>query len=593
MTEPKGPLRVARVKSRWRRADGTWGDCESRLLRRSWREGTKVKHHTVASLTDLPDEQVDALEAVLNHGARPAGAGAAAPGVRVGAGLRHGDVAAIWAEAAKLGLPGLLGPAGRMRDIVLALVTARLAHPASKAATLDWLRDTTLGQDLGLGDLATDDAYAAMDWLASRQDQIEAALAKRHLADPAANPGRLALFDLTSTWMEGHCCPWSRFGYSRDRKRGKQQIEFALVTNPDGVPVALRVFDGNTSDPEACETAVEDLAEKFAMDRAVLVGDRGMVTNTRIADIKGHAGMGWIGALKHAQIRALAADQGPLQMSLFDEEALAEIADDAYPGERLIACRNPLTAERQAAKRERLVAATLADLDQIGARVEAGRLKDEKAIALAVGKVIGKHKVAKLVSVEIGKGLLKHGRNREAIEAEAALDGVYVVRTSLSEDEMGRDDVVRSYKRGSRVEQDFASIKGDDIEVRPVWHYRADRVVSHLLICMLASYLSWHLRRVWAPLTFMDECPEALPHPVAPRERSEQADAKAHTRRDADGEPLRPFREVLQHLSLMQRVVVEVATGAGTVRYTRTTEATPLQARAFALIGAPVPHTLG
>jgi hypothetical protein len=583
MGEPRGPLRVARIKSTWRRADGTSGSHESRLLRRTWREGDKVRHATVATLTHLPDAQVDALEAVLNHGTRAALPEADGE-VAVSGGLRHGDVAAIWAMARQLGLPDLLGPAGRERDVALALVVARLARPASKADTLAWLGDTTLGADLGLGGLTTDDAYAAMDWLVSGKDEIEKTLAKRHLTDPAANPGRLAMFDLTSTWMEGRCCPLAFHGYSRDKKKGKAQIEFALVTNPDGIPVALRVFDGNTSDPKACISAIEALADRFGMRDAVLVGDRGMVTNTRIADLRERGGMEWIGALKRAQIKALADDQGPLQMSLFDEADLAEISDDRYPGERLVVCRNPAAAEHQAAKRERLVAATLAKIEPIARRVAKGTLVEAADISLAVGKVVDKHKVAKLVQVRVAKGEITYGRNQPAIQAEGELDGIYVVRTSLKADRMGRDDVVRSYKRLSRVEQDFGMIKGDDISVRPVWHHRADRVTAHLLICMLAAYLSWHLRRAWAPLTFMDEHPDPEPHPVKPRKRSKSALAKAATRHAASGGRIRSFRGLLDHLSLLQRVTVEVATAAGPVVYTRLMEPTEDQAYAFWLV---------
>jgi hypothetical protein len=583
MGESRGPLRVARVKSTWRRADGTSGSHESRLLRRTWREGRKVRHATVATLTHLPDAQVDALEAVLNHGA-----GAARPGtdgeVTVSGGLRHGDVAAIWAMADKLGLPDILGPAGKERDLAIALVVARLARPASKADTLTWLEDTTLGVDLGLAGLATDDAYAAMDWLVARKGKIEDALAKRHLSDPAVNPGRLAMFDLTSTWMEGRCCPLAFHGYSRDKKKGKAQIEFALVTNPDGIPVALRVFDGNTSDPKACVAAIEALADRFGMTDAVLVGDRGMVTNTRIKDLRQREGMEWIGALKRAQIKALADDQGPLQLSLFDEADLSEISDDRYPGERLVVCRNPATAEFQAAKRERLVAATLAKIEPIATRVAKGTLVEAADISLAVGKVIDKYKVAKLVQVRVAKGKIAYGPNKPAIKAEGELDGIYVVRTSLTEERMGRDDVVRSYKRLSRVEQDFGMIKGDDISVRPVWHHRADRVTAHLLVCMLAAYLSWHLRQAWAPLTFTDEHPDPEPHPVKPRKRSKSALAKAATRHDPSGGRLRSFRGLLDHLSLLQRVTVEVATAASPVAYTRLTEPTEDQAYAFWLV---------
>jgi transposase len=398
----------------------------------------------------------------------------------------------------------------------------------------------------------------------------------------------MALFDLTSTWVEGSHCELAAFGYSRDKKRGRRQVEFAVLAAPDGTPVAVRAFKGNTDDATACLTGIKAVAEDLGMERAVLVGGRGSVTSTRIADLK-EAGLGWVGALKRAQIKALAEDDGPLQMSLFDARDFAEIASEDYPGERLIACWNPHTAERRAQKRERLVAATVEDLDKIGARVAAGRLKSEKAIGLAVGKIINKHNVGRFCQVQIGPGVIKYGCDQPAIKQDALLDGVYVIRTSLPAAQMGAADTVRAYKALSKVEQDFASIKGFDIEARPIWHRLAGRVEAHLLICLLASYLAFHLRKAWAPITFADEHPDALPDPVKPRHRSASAQKKASTRRLPDGQPARSFRGVLDQLALIQRANITIT--AGHHAETTTVTATPdaFQAEALRLIGAPIP----
>jgi hypothetical protein len=589
MGEPRGRLHVSRVRSTWTRKDGTTGTCESVLLRQCWREDGKVKTNTVASLTSMPPSQVDSLEAVLNHRKTAT----VIEGATLGPGLRHGDVAAVWAMAAKTGLPRALGPACRERDVALALVAARICHPASKASQATWWADTTMGVDLGLAGISTDEVYSAMDWLVDRQDAIEAELAAKHLTDQAANPNALVMFDLSSTWVEGNKCELAAFGYSRDKKRGKAQIEFALVANPEGIPVAVRVFPGNTADPSSFVHAVEAVREKFSMGRAVMVGDRGMVTGTRIDEMRGVEGLEWIGALKHAQIAALAADDGPLQMTLFDQQDLAEATDPAYPGERLIMCRNPFTAARSKAKRERLVAATIADLAKVAGRVERGTLTKEDDIALEVGKVIGRHKVAKLVTFRISKTRVSYGRNNAAIAAEAALDGIYVIRTSLDEDSMAATEVLGSYTRLSHVEQDFAWAKSVDIAVRPVWHRRADRVTAHLLICMLAVHITWHLRKAWAPLTFTDtEPPGPSTSPSAPAKRSEAAAHKASTRRTPENRRARSFHGLLSHLGTMTRNTIRIDTPEGGVEFTRVSQPTADQAEAFRLIGAPIPQTI-
>jgi len=562
------------------------------LLRQSWREGKTVKHATMASLTHLPSEVIDTLEAVLNRGAK-----AVVPTpveVQVGTGLRHGDVAAIWTAAKQLGLPAILGPACPQRDIALGLIIARLAHPASKLATLAWFGDTTLGVDLGLDQLTTDETYRAMDWLVDRQVKIERALTRRHLTNRETNPDRLVLIDLTSTWMEGTGCPLTNFGYSRDGKKGKPQIEFALVTNPDGVPVAVKAFEGNTGDPTACTTLIDTITTGLEVKRAVVVGDRGMLTSTRIEDLaKAKKPIDWVSALTRPQFRRLAADTGPLQMSLFDTHNLAEITDPAFPGERLIACHNPPMGEHRARKRQRLIDATIKDLDKITAGIKNKRLRAEKQIGLAVGKVIGAHQAARFFNIEIGASKLVYQLNEDAIEADRKLDGIYVIRTSLTSQQMDTPNVVLTYKRLSHVEQDFAMIKGSDIQVRPIWHHRADRVEAHLLICMLACYLSHHLRQTWAALTYTDTQPDPEPDPVKARHRSKAADIKAATHTTELDTTALSFRGLLEHLAGLQRVTVSVTLPTGPATYDRITQPTDTQTKAFELLAAPIPTSLG
>ena len=436
---------------------------------------------------------MSAIEATLK-GERLVPAGQA---VTITASAPHGHVAAVHAMAAKLGLPALLGPAGRQRDLALALVISRVVQPASKLSTLTWWADTTLGADLGVASASTDDIYAAMDWLEHRQDAIEAGLARRHLA-PQPNPSRMALFDLSSSWLEGSRCPLAARGYSRDGKKGKLQIEYGLLTDPEGRPVAVRVFPGSTGDPAAFTAIADVVRKKFGLEQMVMAGDRGMITSARIAALnQAEDGTqrpdadtyGWITALRAPAIKKLMADDGPLQLSLFDQQDLAEITSDDFPGERLIACRNPVLAADRARTRDELLAATEKLLAPLLARVQAWRTGAAE-IGIEVGKVISRYKTGKHFTVTITDTTLAVTRKQDQIDAEAALDGFYVLRTPVPAHEMDAAAVVTAYKNLKYVERDFRHIKSDDLDLRPVFHRLEERVRAHVLICMLACYLT-------------------------------------------------------------------------------------------------------
>ena len=587
-------MHVARNRRTYTAKSGEHRVYESVLVRRTYRDGSKVRHETLANLSALPAEAVSAIEATLK-GERLVPAGQA---VTITAAAPHGHVAAVRAMAAKVGLPALLGPAGRQRDLALALIISRVVRPGSKLSTLTWWNDTTLGGDLGVADASTDDIYAAMDWLEHRQDAIEAGLARRHLA-PQANPSRMALFDLSSSWLEGSQCPLAARGYSRDGKKGKLQIEYGLLTDPEGRPVAVRVFPGSTGDPSAFTAIADVVREKFGLAQMVMVGDRGMITSARIAALNqledgtqrsDADAYGWITALRAPAIRKLMADDGPLQLSLFDQQDLAEITSGDFPGERLIACRNPVLAADRARTRNELLAATEKLLAPIIARVQAGRLAGAGPIGVEVGKVISRYKTGKHFAVTITDTTLAVTRKQDQIDAEAALDGFYVLRTPVPAAEMDAAAVVTAYKNLKYVERDFRHIKSDDLDLRPVFHRLEERVKAHVLICMLACYLTWHLRRAWAPRTFTDQEPPAPDNPVAPARRSAAAQAKASAQHDPAGQPYRSFRGLLDHLATLTR---------NQVRFTGTTAIVPMlaeptsaQRQAFELIGAAIPLTL-
>jgi hypothetical protein len=592
MAQQAAAMHVARIRSGYTDQQGRRRDYESCYLRRTYRDGGKVRHETLANLSGLPEQVVDAIEAALKGTALvPAG-----EAVTITASVPHGHVAAVHAMAVKLGLPALLGPPCRERDLALALVISRVAAPASKLSTVRWWADTTLGTDLGAAAASTDQVYAAMDWLEGRQDAIEAKLAARYLS-PEPNPARMALFDLSSSWLEGTHCPLAARGYSRDGKKGKLQIEYGLLTDPAGRPVAVRVFPGNTGDPAAFTEIVTVVREKFGLAKMVMVGDRGMITSARIQALnqledgtEREDAYGWITALRAPAIRKLMADGGPLQMSLFDQQDLAEITSPDCPGERLIACRNPVLAADRARTRGELLAATGKLLAPVIARVQAGRLTGAGEIGVAVGKVISKYKTGKHFDITITDTSLTVARKQAQIDDEAALDGFYVLRTPVPASQLDAPGVVTAYKNLKYVERDFRHLKADDLDLRPVFHRLEERVKAHVLICMLACYLTWHLRRAWAPLTFTDEEPPTASNPVAPARRSAEAQAKASRQHDETGRPYRSFRGLLDHLATLPRNQVRFHGARATVPIL--TEPTTAQREAFHLIGAAIPLTL-
>jgi hypothetical protein len=396
------------------------------------------------------------------------------------------------------------------------------------------------------------------------------------------------MFDLSSSWVEGTHCELAARGYSRDGKKGRAQIEYGLLTDPEGRPVAIRVFKGNTADPTAFTEAVDVVRDKFGLDDLVMAGDRGMITSARIAALKQTTGLSWITCLRAPAIRKLAGDGGPLQLSLFDQQDLAEITSPEFPGERLIACRNPLLAAERARKREDLLSATEDDLAKVAAGAAAGRIKGKDAIGLRAGRVVNKHKMAKHLILDISEDRLAFRRDQAAIDAEAALDGIYVIRTPLLADRLDAPGAVTAYKNLARVERDFRSIKADDLDLRPIHHWLEDRVRAHVLICMLAAYLTWHLRKTLAPLTYTDEHPPRQANPVAPARRSARAAGKAAVHASPDGQILHSFRGLLDHLATLTRSTITI----GGASFEKISDPTPAQRRAFDLIGAPIPLTL-
>jgi hypothetical protein len=431
--------------------------------------------------------------------------------------------------------------------------------------------------------------YAAMDWLAASQDRIESKLVRTHLAG-TANPDRLALFDLSSSWVTGRHCPLAARGYSRDGKKGLPQIEYGLLTDPAGRPVAVRVFGGNTADPTAF-TIVQAVKDTFKLKDMVMVGDRGMITSARVEALREMGGFGWVTALRAPAIAALAADDGPLQMSLFDQANLAEIAHPDYPDERLVACRNPALATERARKRLALLEATDAELSKVVAAVDTGRLAGAGKIGIRVGKVVGRYKMAKHYILDITDDQFAFTRDEDQILAEAALDGIYVIRTTIGPEQMDPAKVVATYKSLARVERDFRSLKAIDLDLRPIHHWTETRVRAHVLICMLASYLTWHLRQAWAPLTFTDEQRPEPADPVAPAQRSHAADHKAATKTTTEELPATSFTALLGHLTTLTRNHLHVA-GHDESGFDLLTTPTPTQRRAFELLGAPIPLTL-
>ena len=582
VSKRSGRMHVDQAGRHYTTAGGEVRAYPTYLLRRSFRdEHGRPRKETLANLTGLPEESIAALRATL-RGRTLVDAEAS---FEVCRSVPHGNVAAVHVMASELGLRALLGPACPERDIAYALIISRAVRPESKLSTARWWQagDTTLGTDLGVAGAGTDDIYAGMDWLTARQRDIEKKLAARHL-----RPGGIAMFDLSSSWVEGSCCELAAFGHSRDGKRGRRQVEYGLLTDPEGRPVAVEVFPGNTSDPESFKTAITRVRGDFGIERLIMVGDRGMITGTRIADLRKCEGMEWITALKAPAIAKLARDDGPLQMSLFDTQNFAEITHPDYPGERLVCCHNPVLAAERARKREDLLTATEAELAKISKAAAAGRLKDPDKIGMRIGKVINKRKVGKHFITEVTDGSFTWRRDQDKIAAEAALDGIYVIRTSVPGGILGAAAVISAYKDLKYVERDFRITKADDLDLRPIHHYLAGRVRGHVLICTLACYLTWHLRRALAELTFTDQHIPAPADPVAPAQRSAQARAKDAAKHTPAGLPVTSYQDLLGHLSTLSRQTIDFA--GHTIE--KLTTPTPVQARAFELLGAPVPLAL-
>jgi hypothetical protein len=566
-----GAMHVARV----RRVHGG-KEYVSVLLRQSYREGRSVKHRTLASLTALPPAVIDAIERSL-RGERLVPAEAA---WRIVRSTPHGHVAAVLGMLRSLGLEALLDRrASRSRDLALAMVVARLLAPCSKLATARTLGQTTLGSVLDVADATEDELYGALDWLLARQARVERALARRHLTE-----GSLVLYDLTSTYVEGSHCPLARHGHSRDHRPDRPQIEFGLVTDARGCPVAVEAFPGNTADPATVEAQVEKLRTRFGLTDIVLVGDRGMLTSARIDRLREAGGIGWVSCLRAPAIRAL-VEAGDLQLGLFDERNLAEITSPEFPGERLVVCRNPALRAERARKREALLAATEGALATVAGMVGRGRLRSAAAIGLRAGRVVNAKKMAKHFELDIAEGVFAYRRRTDAIAQEAALDGLYVVRTSVGAERLDSASVVETYKRLSAVERDFRALKGDDLAVRPIFHWREDRVRAHLFLCFLAAYVRWHLEAAWAPLLYRDEAPPARTDPVGPPERSAGALRKERDHVTPDGFPVHSFRTLLAELATLTRNLIVPAGADEGAAFGILAEPTPLQARAFELIG--------
>jgi hypothetical protein len=556
------------------------------LLRQGWREGRRTRKRTLANLSDWPAAQVEALRGVLKGDYQLLAPSSAFSIERT---RPHGHVAAVLGTIRQLRLDSLL-TAQRcpQREAVVAMIAARILQPRSKLATVRELRAATLASTLGellnLSDCDEELLYRAMDWLLPRQERIERTLAQRHLQD-----GTLALYDVSSTYFEGRRCPLARYGYSRDGKRDKLQITFGLLTNADGCPVAVEVFEGNTADPRTVSSVIAKLRERFALKRVVLVGDRGMLTSARIHDqLQPADGLDWITALRSPQIQQLLAG-GNLQLSLFDQRDLAEISDPGYPGERLVACRNPLLAEQRARKRKELLAATERALHEIATATQRPRtpLQGKARIALRVGGVLGRYKMRKHFNLAIEDTGFSFTRDEASIAREAALDGIYVIRTSVPATALAADQAVRTYKRLAEVERAFRSLKSVDLKVRPIHHRLEQRVRAHILLCMLAYYVEWHMRQALAPILFDDDDPAAAEAArasvVAPAQRSPRAQRKAITKLTPDDRPLHSFQTLLSDLATVAKNRILPATNHP-VAFDLITTPTVLQQRAFDLL---------
>ena len=555
------------------------------LLRESYRDAGKIKKRTIANLSDWPTEIVEGLRTLLKGGKV---APADQESIIARRALPHGHVAAVLGTLRNIGLDRMLGPPrNRCRDLVIAMIVARLIAPASKLATARMLDPLTasssLGEVLGLGPVDEDELYVALDWLGERQEAIEKALARKHLHD-----GTLVLYDVSSSYVEGRCCELARLGYNRDGKKGKLQIVYGLLCAADGCPVAIEVFEGDTGDPRTLAAQIDKVKKRFALERVALVGDRGMITQARLDAEIAPAGLDWITALRAPAIRTL-VEAGAVQMSLFDQRDMAAITSPDYPGERLIVCRNPDLARERTRKREDLLAATEADLAVIAAAVRRARnpLRGEAEIALKVGAVVNRHKVAKHFELSIGDATFSFHRKTEAIAAEAALDGIYVVRTNLPKKLLDDAATVGAYKSLARVERAFRSLKTVDVHLRPIFHWTTPRVRAHVLLCMLAYHVEHHMRARLAPMLYDETDHEAAAAMrasiVAKAERSEAARRKQTTGLTDDGLPVHSFQSLLADLATYARIQATTALNDKYV-FTLHTRPTPIQQRAFELL---------
>ena len=559
------------------------------LLRQSYRENGKVKSRTLANLSHLPPHQIEALRSAL-AGTLPTSGSPLPDSFRITRSLPHGHAAAVLGSLRNLHLDSILDSApGRHRDLVVAMIVARILDPASKLATARGLHPDTLNSSLDdllhLDSADENELYYAMDWLLPRQLRIEQELAKLQLSS-----GGLVLYDLTSTYFEGRHCPLAKLGHSRDDKSGKPQIVFGLLTNVKGCPVAVEVFEGNTGDPKTVSSQVDKLRLRFHLQDVVLVGDRGMITSARIRqDLPASHGIQWISALRANQIQKLAKD-GQLQMSLFDQTDLVEIAHPDFPGERLVACYNPLLAEERARKRPELLAATEKQLEKIAAATKRARrpLRGKQNIGVRAGKILNRYKMGKHFLLRIEEDSFQYERKTTNIEREQNLDGIYVIRTSVKPEALSSQQVVASYKSLSGVERAFRSLKTVDLHVRPIHHRLADRVRAHILLCMLAYYVEWHMRRLLAPILFDDDdqpqAQAARTSIVAPAVRSPSAKKKASTKLTADGLKVHSFQTLLADLATIAKNRIQ-PTDTAVAAFEMLTQPTPLQQRAFDLLG--------
>jgi len=576
MPSRKGPVHVATINRPYKGTVYT-----THLLRRTYREAGKVKHETLGNLSHLPEPIIELIRRALK-GETFVPAGEAFQVIRS---LPHGHIEVVLSMIRKLGVDSLIASKrSRERDLVLAMIVQRIIFPCSKLATTrDW-RSTTLAEELDVEEANENELYAALDWLLGRQKRIEKKLAGRHLSE-----GALVLYDVTSSYYEGHHCTLAQHGHNRDGKKGRPIIVYGVLTDAMGRPVAVEVYPGNTGDPTTVPDQVEKLCRRFGLSEVVLAGDRGMLTQTQIEHLKKYPGLGWISALRAESIRQLVRD-GHLRRSRFDEVNLAEIRSPEFPGERLVACYNPLLAEERRRRREELLSATEKELQKLAGQVARRTKKPMKQaeIALKAGRCINRFKMAKHLELVIADGVFTYSRKEASIKQESDLDGIYVIRTSEAKERLSAEDAVRSYKRLAEVEQAFRNLKSVDLRVRPIYHRLDDRVRAHILVCLLAYYVQWHLKRAWAGLLFEDEELEAnrmRRDPLAAAEPSASVQRKKSTHQTPSGLPAHSFATLLKELGTRCRNTCKLASDPSGSTFHQVTERTPLQAEAFRLLG--------